>query len=63
MKAIGRYLLLGFFLLMLGLLVGYRCYLKLTSKLLALPSYITELELLSIQTSYHTEEWPIKFVQ
>ncbi|VBB30718.1 unnamed protein product [Acanthocheilonema viteae] len=60
MKATGRYSLLGFFLLILGSFVGYRHYLKLTSKLSTISSYITELELLSIQTPYHAEEWPIK---
>lgn len=60
MKAIGRYSLLGIFLLMVGLFFSYRRYLKLTSEPLEISSYITELELLNIQIPYHTEEWPVK---
>ncbi|EFO19790.2 exostosin-1 [Loa loa] len=60
MKATGRYSLIGLFLLMLGLFFGYRHHFKLTSELPVTTSYMTELELLSIQTSYHIEEWPIK---
>lgn len=62
MKATGRYSLLALFLFILGSLIGYRRYHKLTSELPVIPSYITELELLNIQIPYHTEEWPIKCV-
>ncbi|VDN87627.1 unnamed protein product [Brugia pahangi] len=60
MKAIGRYSLLGIFMLMIGLFFSYRRYLRLTSEPLEISSYITELELLNIQIPYHTEEWPVK---
>ncbi|VDK89388.1 unnamed protein product, partial [Onchocerca ochengi] len=60
MKTVERYSLLGFFLFILVLLVIYRRYFKLASELPAVSSYITEMELLSIQTLYRTEEWPIK---
>ncbi|KAM3727444.1 Exostosin-1a [Dirofilaria immitis] len=40
--------------------MSYRRYLRLTSELPLISSYITETELLNSQTLYRTEEWSIK---